>query len=67
MQELARRNPQALYTDLCRIKGQTVDICCLDVFCCAVAQAQRQQLLKKKSLITESKTRKRVMCMLFQI
>lgn len=44
VQELARRNPQTLYNDLCRIKGQTVDICCLDVFCCAVAQAQNPQL-----------------------
>ena len=42
--DLARRDPQALYNDLCRIKGQTVDICCLDVFCCAVAQAQNPQL-----------------------
>lgn len=42
--DLARRDPQALYNDLCRIKGQTVDVCCLDVFCCAVAQAQNPQL-----------------------
>ena len=42
--DLARRDPLALYKDLCRIKGQTVDICCLDVFCCAVAQAQNPQL-----------------------
>ena len=42
--DLARRDPQALYNDLCRIKGQNVDICCLDVFSCAVAQAQNSQL-----------------------
>ena len=42
--DLARRDPQALYNDLCRIKEQTVDICCLDVFCCAVAQAKNPQL-----------------------
>ena len=42
--DLARRDPQALYNDLCQIKGQTVDICCLDVFHCAVAQAQNPQL-----------------------
>ena len=42
--DLARRDTLALYNDLCRIKGQTVDICCLDVFCCAVAQAQNPQL-----------------------
>ena len=41
---LGRRDPLALYNDLCRIKGQTVDICCLDVFACAVAQAQNPQL-----------------------
>ena len=44
VEELARCNPQALYTDLCRIKGQQVDICCLDVFNCAVAQAQNPHL-----------------------
>ena len=44
MPDLARCDPQALYNELCRIKGQTVDICCLDVFCCAVAQAQNPQL-----------------------
>ena len=42
--DLARRDPLALYDELCRIKGQTVDICCLDVFCCAVAQAQNPHL-----------------------
>ena len=42
--DLAHRDPQTLYNDLCRIKGQAVDICCLDVFCCAVAQAQNPQL-----------------------
>lgn len=41
---LTSRDPQALYNDLCRIKGQAVDICCLDVFCCAVAQARNPQL-----------------------
>ena len=42
--DLARRDPQALYNDLCRIKGQNVDICCLDEFSCSVAQAQNSQL-----------------------
>ena len=42
--DLARREPLALYNDLCRIKAQVVDICCLDVFSCAVAQAQNPQL-----------------------
>ena len=44
VRDLACRDPQTLYNDLCRIKGQAVDICCLDVFCCAVAQAQNPQL-----------------------
>ena len=42
--DLARRDPLTLYNELCRIKGQAVDICCLDVFCCAVAQAQNPRL-----------------------
>lgn len=42
--DLARRDPQALYDDLCRLRGQKIDICCLDVFNCAVAQAQNPQL-----------------------
>ena len=42
--DLARRDPLTLYNELCRIKGQAVDICCLDVFCCAVAQAHNPRL-----------------------
>ena len=42
--DLASRAPQTLFNDLCCIKGQAVDICCLDVFCCAVAQTQNPQL-----------------------
>lgn len=42
--DLAGRDPQRLYDDLCRIKGQRVDICCLDVFRCAVAQARDPEL-----------------------
>ena len=30
--DLTGRAPQALYDELCRIKGQKIDICCLDVF-----------------------------------
>ena len=44
VQDLAARDPSTLYNDLCRIKGQAVDICCLDVFSCAVAQAKNPQL-----------------------
>lgn len=42
--QLARRNPEKLYEKLCQITAQSVDICCLDVFRAAVAQAQTPQL-----------------------
>ncbi len=42
--QLARRNPEKMYEDLCRRTGQSVDICCLDVFRAAVAQARDPQL-----------------------
>src|ERR1700690_3678340 len=38
--QLSRRNPEKLYEKLCQITGQPQDICCLDVFCAAVAQAR---------------------------
>jgi len=44
VQELARRNPERLYEQLCQITGQAQDICVLDVFCCAVAQARNPRL-----------------------
>ena len=42
--QLARRDPQRLYQSLCRVAPQHQDICCLDVFCAAVAQARDPQL-----------------------
>lgn len=42
--DLAGRDPQELYDALCRLKGQKVDICCLDVMHCAVAQARNPHL-----------------------
>jgi len=42
--QLARQNPQRLYEKLCRATGQRMDICCLDVFCAAVAQARNPRL-----------------------
>lgn len=42
--DLAKRDPQAMYDELCRIGGQRIDICCLDVFNCAVAQARNPEL-----------------------
>jgi hypothetical protein len=38
--QLARRNPEKLYEGLCRVTGRSQDICCLDVFRAAVAQAR---------------------------
>jgi hypothetical protein len=42
--QLARRNPERLYKTLCRVAPQHQDICCLDVFRAAVAQAKDPQL-----------------------
>lgn len=42
--ELARRNPEQLYEQLCAVTGQSQDICVLDVFRCAVAQARNPRL-----------------------
>jgi hypothetical protein len=41
---LARRNPEKLYERLCQITGQSQDICVLDVFRAAVAQARDRRL-----------------------
>jgi hypothetical protein len=41
--QLRRRNPARMYKQLCRIKGPQ-DICCLDVFEAAVAQARNPNL-----------------------
>jgi hypothetical protein len=38
--QLARRSPQRMYRTLCRITGQNQDLCVLDTFCAAVAQAR---------------------------
>jgi hypothetical protein len=42
--QLAQKNPRRMYRDLCRLTGQKQDICCLDVFTAAVAQARNPQL-----------------------
>jgi len=44
VRELARRNPEKLYEQLCAVTRQRVDICCLDVFRAAVAQARNPRL-----------------------
>jgi len=42
--QLARANPERLYEKLCRLTGKSVDICCLDLFTAAVAQARQPRL-----------------------
>jgi len=44
VRELARRNPEKLYEQLCEVTGQRQDICVLDVFRAAVAQARNPRL-----------------------
>jgi hypothetical protein len=46
--ELSRRNPQKMYEKLCKVTGQSVDLCCLDVFRAAVAQARDPKLPAQK-------------------
>ena len=42
--QLRRRNPEKLYQRLCEVTGKAQDICCLDVFRAAVAQARNPRL-----------------------
>jgi hypothetical protein len=44
VKQLAKQNPQRLYRKLCRVTGQAQDICVLDVFSAAVAQARNPRL-----------------------
>jgi Pathogenicity locus len=48
MSQLAREKPRKMYDKLCRIKGQRIDVCCLDVFQAAVAQARNPVLPAEK-------------------
>lgn len=45
--DLAEQKGEELYRRLCNAKGIKVDICCLDVLVCAVAQA-RDPLLSQE-------------------
>jgi hypothetical protein len=38
--QLRRRSPQRMYRNLSRLRRQRIDLCCLDVFASAVAQAK---------------------------
>src|SRR5258705_9846631 len=46
--QLARQNPQQLYAKLGRVARQHQDICVLDTFCAAVAQAKNPRLPAEK-------------------
>jgi Pathogenicity locus len=46
--QLSRRNPERLYERLCEITGKAQDVCCLDVFRAAVAQARNPRLPAEK-------------------
>ena len=43
VEQLGKKNPRQMYVELCRLKGPQ-DICCLDVFTAAVAQAKNPEL-----------------------
>lgn len=49
VKQLARQDPKKLYDKLCRITGDRQDICCLDVFSAAVAQARDPLLPAEQS------------------
>jgi nucleotidyltransferase/DNA polymerase involved in DNA repair len=46
--QLARQKPESLFAKLCRVTGKSQDICCLDVFSAAVAQARNPRLPAKQ-------------------
>jgi hypothetical protein len=48
--QLARRDPEKMYEKLCQVTGQAQDICCLDVFRAAVAQAKNPKLPMEQRL-----------------
>ena len=42
--KLARQKPESLYEKLCKVTGKSQDICVLDTFTAAVAQARDPKL-----------------------
>jgi hypothetical protein len=42
--QLARQKPESLYEKLCKVTGKSQDICVLDTFSAAVAQARDPRL-----------------------
>ncbi len=49
VEALAESDPEELYQRLCSLRGSRVDICCLDVFQAAVAQARDPELPAEKA------------------
>ena len=48
--QLAKADPRNMYRRLCEITGERQDICCLDVFQAAVAQARNPRLPAEKCM-----------------
>ena len=46
--QLAKSDPGKMYRRLCEVTGERQDICCLDVFQAAVAQARNPRLPAEK-------------------
>ena len=44
VEQLKGRDPKKLYDRICKLTGQKQDICVLDVFQCAIAQAEDPNL-----------------------
>ena len=58
--QLKKRSPQRLYRDLCRLRNQVIDPCCLDTFVAAVAQAKDPNLpIEQRQWWYWSRVRKR--------
>ena len=43
VKQLARQKPESLYERLCKVTGKSQDICVLDTFSAAVAQARNSK------------------------
>ena len=57
--QLRRRSPERMYRNLCHLRGQRIDPCCLDVFVAAVAQAKDPDLpIEKRQWWYWSRVRK---------
>jgi len=58
--QLKKRNQERMYRDLCRIRKQVIDPCCLDTFVAAVAQAKDPSLpIEQRQWWYWSRVRKR--------